>query len=70
MYFEVSVSPAISYSLTEKIELEALIGSIYFMNNTDKFPNTETDDEDKEITSGFGVNLSLSDIYFGIIVKL
>lgn len=70
MYFGASVSPAISYSLTEKIELEALIGSIYFLNNTNTFPNTETDDEYKEISSGFGVNLSLSDIYFGIIFKL
>ncbi|MFH1120379.1 MAG: hypothetical protein V1775_11185 [Bacteroidota bacterium] len=64
------ISPGFSYSLTDKIELEAFLGSIASTTSIRKLPETETDEDNKRISSGFGLNFGLDNIYFGIIVKL
>jgi len=64
------ISPGISYSLTEKIELEAILGGIHSTTSIDTYPAAETNEDYKDVSTSFGLDLGLDDLYFGIIVKL
>jgi outer membrane protein len=64
------ILPGFSYSLTDKIELEVFIGSIASTTTIRKLPEAETDEDYKRISTGFGLNFGLENLYFGIIVKL
>ncbi|MBK6346435.1 MAG: hypothetical protein IPN08_07850 [Bacteroidales bacterium] len=71
-FFSISerISPGISYSLSEKIELEAILGSIGSTTSIHNRPAPETNEDYKDVSTSFGLNFGLDDLYFGIIVKL
>jgi len=61
-----SVAPAISYDLGEKLSLEARLGGLYFQHMKD----TDETDDSYRTTNSWGLNANLSSISFGVIYKL
>jgi len=65
--FGISVTPAISYSLGEKLAIEAFLGSVYYSFNREK---DEIAGETHTLkTNGFGLNFDMSSISLGVIYK-
>jgi hypothetical protein len=69
-YFNVAfgVSPNLSYKLSDKVALEAGLGSLGFYSSTGK--QKYGSDEAKQVSSGFGLNLDMTALSFSAIIML
>jgi hypothetical protein len=65
--FGVSVTPAISYSLGEKLAVEAFLGSVYYSFNREKREIGGTTTTIK--TNGLGLNFDMTSVSLGVIYK-